>query len=205
MKLKKQDLIVVLISSVLLVIAVVDAYCAQDSTSTKPYQLFWTEVYPDAAGETQVLGWCLEMKPNGFIWDIIASTEGFGEIDLGYGVVAGNWSFIGLVGTDFTINNIKLDRFIPQAYAIYWCEEKKLRFQSWNLAFLSANKPLIRLKNFFTYKGLGLDVEHNTDNGFDVGPITDIPFMNGHLLPEIRYNTISKDWSFKLTFFLEKF
>jgi len=180
---------------------------AQDSASGPVlYQLFWSEIYPDPDVEekTQLLGWWLQMEPNGLVWDIISSTERFGEIDLGYGKIINNWSFIGLVGTDFTISKVRLSRFIPQIYGVYWNEERKLRFQSWNLLFLSASKPIIRLKNFFIYQGLGLGVEHNTGNGIDLGPIAEIPFMNGKILPEVRYNTISRDWSFKLTFFIEK-
>lgn len=195
-----KKIIVLVVLSVLFTLTTVNAQEAN-------YRMLWTEVYPDAEGKTQLLGWWTVLNPKGFLWDILTSTEGWAEIDVGFGKVHNNWVFIGLIGTDFSITDTKFNSIIPQFFIMYWNPDTKLRFQSWNQYFMAAGPNMLKLRNFGTWHGIGADFEaefvKDEKAQFSAGPILELHFKPGILLPEAKYSFTDKSWSFKLTYFIE--
>jgi hypothetical protein len=80
--------------------------------------------------------WFMQTIGNRWVWDVIASTDNWAEVDFGPNIVAGDWTIIPMIGADICRDvelGAKCYSAIPQLYLLHY---GRLHAETWALGIL---------------------------------------------------------------------
>lgn len=185
----------------LIIAALIITAAAPGFTQEKPLNVFRADY------DGQYFCWLMHER-SGWLVEVLASQEGWAEVDLGPALVKGNLRIYPLLGVDFVSKPAAFGSFIPQLYLFY--VKGRVDLGSWSQYFIGPEdflyfRDYLTLDGLIPLIGIGPQVEGTLGEGREVlvGGRIKYSVHPGDFNAFLGWDTATREGFFRLTYMIE--